>query len=94
MQIEIGHTRQYAGQPDAPVQPRESGRLDIATLIRGFAIDGAYELRMEDQIGSRKVGKKADLVGLDQNLFETGRYEIHNIAVVVTMMDRDIVYQR
>ncbi|HEY5658613.1 MAG TPA: amidohydrolase, partial [Myxococcota bacterium] len=29
VQIEIGHTRQEAGEPGAPIQPRESERLDI-----------------------------------------------------------------
>jgi hypothetical protein len=35
VQIEIGHTRQWAGEPDSPVQPRESERLDLESLIRG-----------------------------------------------------------
>ena len=71
MQMEIGHTRQEAGEPDAPIQPLESERLDIDTLIRGFTIDAAYQLHMEDEIGSLEVGKKADLVVLNRNLFET-----------------------
>ncbi len=44
--------------------------LDIATLVRGYTINGAYQLHMEDQIGSIRVGKFADFVVLDQNLFE------------------------
>jgi len=93
MQIEIGHTRQYAGEKDAPIQPRESERLDIDTLIRGYTIDAAYQLHMEDEIGSLEVGKKADLVVLDRNLFETDAYEIHKTEVVMTLMDGNIVYQ-
>ena len=61
-QMEIGHTRQFAGQPDAPIQPRESERVDVDTMIRGYTIDAAYQLHMEDEIGSIEVGKKADLV--------------------------------
>ncbi len=93
IQIEIGHTRQYAGEKDAPIQPLESERVDIDTMIRGFTIDAAYQLHMEDEIGSLKVGKKADLVVLDKNLFDTDAYEIHNIEVVMTLMDGNIVYQ-
>jgi hypothetical protein len=93
MQIEIGHTRQYAGEKDAPIQPLESERVDIDTMIRGFTIDAAYQLHMEDEIGSLEVGKKADLVVLDKNLFDTDAYEIHNIEVVMTLMDGNIVYQ-
>ena len=92
LQMEIGHTRQFPGEPGAPVQPRESERVDIETLIRGFTIDGAYQLRMEDEIGSIEVGKKADLVVLDQNLFDVDDYEISQTNVVMTVFDGKIVY--
>jgi hypothetical protein len=93
VQIEIGHTRQEAGQSDALIQPRESERLDVETLVRGFTIDAAYQLHMEDDIGSLAVGKKADLAVLDQNIFEIDPYEIHKTGVIITMMDGEIVYR-
>ncbi|MEE4164003.1 MAG: amidohydrolase [Woeseiaceae bacterium] len=92
VQIEIGHTRQLAGQPDARVQPRESERLDIETLVRGFTLDAAYQLRMEDEIGSIETGKYADLVMLDQDIFEVDPYTIHETGVVMTMLGGEIVY--
>lgn len=91
-QMEIGHTRQSAGEPDAPIQPRETERLDIDSLIRGYTLDAAYQLHMEDEIGSLEVGKKADLVVLDGNLFETDAYAIHKTTVLMTMMDGNVVY--
>ena len=93
LQMEIGHTRQYAGEPDSPVQPRESERLDLESLIRGYTIDAAYQLHMEDEIGSLEVGKKADLVILDRNLFEIDPYEIHQAQVIMTVMDGEVVYE-
>ena len=93
LQMEIGHTRQEPGEPDAPVQPRKSERLDIDTLIRGYTIDAAYQLHMEDQIGSLAVGKKADLVVLDRNLFDTDAYKIHDTTVIMTLMDGRVVYE-
>jgi predicted amidohydrolase YtcJ len=93
VQIEIGHTRQDPGDPGAPVQPREDERLDVESLVRGFTIDAAYQMHMEDEIGSIEVGKKADLVVLDQNLFDVDAYDIHKTNVVLTMMDGDIVYE-
>jgi predicted amidohydrolase YtcJ len=94
IQMEIGHTRQDPGEPNAPIQPRESERLDIDTLIRGFTIDAAYQLHMEGEIGSLEVGKKADLVVLDRNLFETDAYEIHKTEVIMTLMNGNIVYRK
>jgi predicted amidohydrolase YtcJ len=92
-QMEIGHTRQEAGNPDAPVQPRASERLDLDSLVRGYTIDAAYQLRMEDEIGSIERGKKADLVVLERNLFEVPQYEIHTVGVALTMLDGEVVFR-
>jgi len=93
LQMEVGQTRQEPGEPDAPVQPRQSERLDMVTMIRGYTIDAAYQLHMEDEIGTLEVGKKADLVILDRNLFDTDVYDIHTTRVMMTVMDGDIVYE-
>ena len=92
VQIEIGHTRQELGNPDAPIQPREAERLSIESLVRGFTIDAAYQLHMEDQIGSIEVGKKADMVALNQDIFDVDPYAIHKTEVVLTLMDGRVVY--
>lgn len=94
LNIETGHTRQIPGQPDSPVQPLASERLSIESLIRGYTMGPAYMLHLEDQIGSIEVGKKADMVILDQDIFSVDPYSIHETEVVLTMMDGDIVYQR
>jgi predicted amidohydrolase YtcJ len=93
VQIEMGHTRQEFGEPDAPIQPRESERLSVESLVRGFTIDAAYQLHLEDEIGSIEVGKKADLVVLDQDIFSIDAYEIHKTEVQLTVMDGEIVYE-
>ncbi|MEM8498153.1 MAG: amidohydrolase [Pseudomonadota bacterium] len=92
--IEIGHTRQDPGDPQSPVQPRISERLTIDELLRGYTIDAAYQLHMDDKIGSIEVGKLADLVQLDRDVFTADPHEIHTIEVVMTMMDGQVVYQR
>ena len=48
---------------------------------------------MEDQIGSLEVGKKADLIVLDHNLFDVDPYRIHDTRVLLTMFDGDVVYR-
>lgn len=93
IQIEIGHTRQEPGNPDAPVQPPATERLSVASLVRGFTLDAAYQLRMENEIGSIEVGKKADLIVLDQNLFEVDAYSIHKTNVVMTLLGGETVYE-
>jgi len=92
LQIEIGHTRQNPGEPDAPVQPDEAERISVASLVRGFTIDAAYQLRMEDEIGSIEVGKRADLVVLDQDIFSIDPYTIHKTNVLLTLLGGDLVF--
>ena len=90
--MEIGVTRQTPEQENAPIQPGKHERLDIGTLIKGYTLDGAYQLHMEKEIGSIEVGKKADFTVLDKNLFEVDKYDIHNVKVVETILGGNTVY--
>ena len=56
--------------PDAFRQP-ESERLPLELLVKGYTLNGAYQRRMEDDLGSIEVGKISDLVVLGQDLFAT-----------------------
>jgi predicted amidohydrolase YtcJ len=42
---------------------------------------------MEDETGSIEVGKKADLVVLEQNLFDIPTEEIGDVKVLMTMFE-------
>ena len=92
--MQIGMTRQDLDSLDAPVQPMESERLELPELIRGYTIDAAYQLHMEDQIGSIEVGKKADLVVLEKNLFDVPVHEIHKVKVSNTYVDGKQVFAK
>jgi predicted amidohydrolase YtcJ len=92
VQMEMGITRQEFGQAEAPLQPPITERLDMKAMIRGYTIDAAYQLHMEDDVGSLEVGKKADLIVLDKNLFEVPTYEIHTVNVNSTFIDGEEVY--
>jgi predicted amidohydrolase YtcJ len=91
--IQAGHTRQEPGKPDGPVLPPVSERLSIAELIRGYTLNGAYQLRKENEIGSIRTGKLADLVVLEKNLFDVAPHEIGKVKVQLTMMDGQITHQ-
>ncbi len=92
LQMEVGITRQDAGDPNAPVQPRASERLALDDMLRGYTIDAAYQLHMEDEIGSIEVGKLADFVVLDRDLFTVPVYELHEVEVVSTWLGGRKVY--
>lgn len=69
-----------------------SERISILEAIRMFTINAAYVLGKEDQIGSLEIGKKADFIVLDKNIFETQPLDIHEINVVQTYFNGELVY--
>jgi hypothetical protein len=62
-------------------------------MIEAYTISGAYLMRQEQIVGSIEVGKRADLVVLDRNLFEIPEEEINQAQVELTLFDGDIVYE-
>lgn len=79
--IETGHTRQEIndGGRTAPVFPPLEERLTLEDMIRGYTINPAKVLRLDEEIGSIEAGKSADFMVLNENLFEIDPYEIHQI---------------
>lgn len=92
--MEMGMTRQLPGDPDSPITQPESARLSLETMIQGYTINAAYQLNMEREIGSIEVGKKADLVILQKDLFAIDVYDIHRVRVDSVYMDGKKVYGR
>ena len=90
--IEMAVTRQRAGDPSYPVQARISERLTVDQAIRGHTSDAAWQLRMEDQIGTLEVGKLADLVVLDRDPYEVPMHELHSLKVEQTFSDGRLVF--
>jgi predicted amidohydrolase YtcJ len=90
--IEVGHTRQAIGKPDSQILGDPSERLSIETLIRGYTLDAAYQLRMEAEVGSLEVGKQADLVILDRDIFAIPAHEIHQIRIEATMLAGAVIF--
>ncbi|MGH6644152.1 MAG: amidohydrolase, partial [Bradyrhizobium sp.] len=90
--FQIGRTRQPLDRPDIELMPEADQRLDIADLIRSYTINAAYMLRAEREIGSLEVGKKADLVALERNLFDVPAGDIHKVKVDLTMMNGRLTY--
>jgi predicted amidohydrolase YtcJ len=57
-------------------------------------LGSAYQLRLDDRVGSIEVGKLADLVVLDRNLFEVRPREIHATKVLMTLMNGQIRHEQ
>ncbi len=99
--IQVGHTRidpQYPMQPGPGTvegtQIREpmSARLTLEDLLHGYTLNGAIQLRLTEQIGSIEVGKVANLVVLDADLFELPADEIQNVEPVAVLFEGRLVH--
>ena len=92
--IEVAIRRQDPtdDSPDARSLNPEQG-LDLETMLAAYTINGAYFMQQEDVTGSIEVGKYADLVVLDQNLFEIPVQEISDTKVLLTLLEGEEVYR-
>ena len=92
--IEMAVTRQQAGNPDYPIQAKISERLSVDQAIRAHTIDAAWQLGLEDEIGSLELNKLADFVVLDNDPYSVPVHELHRIEVNRTYSDGRLVYER
>jgi predicted amidohydrolase YtcJ len=63
-------------------------------MIAMYTIDAAYANRLDRETGSIEVGKLADLVVLDRNLFEVRPRDIHTVKVLRTLLEGRTVYRQ
>jgi predicted amidohydrolase YtcJ len=66
---------------------------DLDTIIRLMTLNVAYLLHHEDKTGSLEVGKLADLIVLDQNLFELSVGQIEKTTVLLTFLEGEEIYR-
>ena len=89
--IQVALTRlPLSGDGDAWI-PEE--RVDLDTMLSAYTRAGAYVQQQEHTSGSIEVGKVADLVVLNRNLFEVLETEIHQVAVQLTLLGGRQVYR-
>ncbi len=90
--IQIGVTRSCLGvtDPKEILWPEERATLD--QMIASFTINGAYANFLENTTGSIEIGKMADLIVLDKNLFNIAVDEISNVKVIMTFFEGKKVF--
>ncbi|TFV60754.1 amidohydrolase [Mycobacterium sp. PS03-16] len=91
--VQIGVTRRLVGERDAPVLAPADERLSVAEAVHANTLGAAYQIRMDDRVGSVEVGKLADLIVLDHNIFEIDPHDIHAAQVTMTMMNGEFRHE-
>lgn len=93
--MQVGHTRQYPKDwwetEDDGIKSPINERLSLEQLLEGYTQNGAYQLRVEDKLGSIEKGKLADFVILNKNLFEVDPYEISTLKPSAVVMEGKVI---
>jgi predicted amidohydrolase YtcJ len=90
-QMETAVTRMGSlGETTEPFYPEE--RIDLPSAIAAFTINAAYVNHIDDITGSIEVGKLADLIVLDNNLFELDQADLSDTHVLLTLMEGKPVF--
>ena len=85
-------TRSLVGESE--ILGPESEKLTVAEAIRAYTLDAAYAVEAESYSGSLEVGKHADFIVLDRNLFEIPEDDIVETQVLRTVVNGRTVFDR
>jgi hypothetical protein len=92
-EIETAVRRSDITRSDGAVLNAGEG-VDLETMLLAFTRESAWLMHHEHQVGMISVGKRADLVVLDRNLFAIPPEQIGDVRVVMTLLDGRIIYER
>jgi predicted amidohydrolase YtcJ len=85
--IQVAVTRQLIGDRNAAVLEPTDERLTVEQAVHANTMGAAHQLRLEKEVGSIEVGKFADLVVLEKNIFSVEPHEIAKTEIGMTMMN-------
>lgn len=91
--FQVGVTRQaHLGNEIYTPRLETDRNLTLKEVLRAATIDAAYVTHKEQYIGSLEKGKFADLIVLDQNVFDVDPHSIKDTRIMLTMVGGEIVY--
>ena len=95
--IQVAVTRailpQYGEKQFTPTMPPVDERITLDQALKASTLDSAYVLDLEKQIGSLEVGKLADIVVLEKDLYKIPPSDISTTPVKLTMMNGKVTYK-
>ena len=72
----------------------KSNKITVEQGLKSLTINAAWQIKMENKIGSIKPGKYADFVIIDQNPMMVDPDKIKDIHVLQTIVNGNIIYKK
>ena len=81
--------------PDDRIQGvlNKNERMTLTEMLKAYTINAAYLMHQENLTGSIEVGKAADLIILERNLYDIPIEEISEVRVLETIIEGKTVYR-
>ncbi len=73
---------------------RAPQELTLKEAIKAYTINAAYVMRQEDKVGTLEVGKEADFIVLNQNIFKISPDEIGKTEVLQTYLQGKLIFEK
>ena len=78
------------GKTDEPLGENEE--INLAQAIENYTLNSAYVNFLDVDTGSIEIGKLADIIVLDRNLFDIPASEINQVRVIATLFRGELVF--
>jgi predicted amidohydrolase YtcJ len=91
MEVAVTRISDRSRGEQPPFLPDE--RLDLPAALEAFTVGSAYVNHLDDVVGSIEVGRAADLVVLDRDLFAPDAGPIGDARVLATFVEGEPVFE-
>ena len=88
---DVGSLSAFEGMARA-IDRGDQSLPDLDAAIRAYTINAAYLMQQEHLVGSLEVGKRADVIVVDRDVFSIPTSQIPQTQVELTMVDGTIVF--
>ena len=81
----------WYGYPDSPLNANQA--ISLRQALKAYTLNSAFQMKQDKTTGSIEKGKQADLIVLNQNLFNVNAGKIADTKVLTTMLGGKVVHQ-
>jgi predicted amidohydrolase YtcJ len=96
--MQVAHSRVDPQYPLDPVvyplsmRPEESAKLSRELLLKGYTLNGAKQMRLDDKVGSLENGKVANLCILSHDIFEVETEQLGTTRPTAVFFEGRLVF--